>query len=71
LNPVQIAQNELLNGKNAIIGHVAIASPRIAVMKENSCTPKRSSRNNSKLNYKEEDDYEEFDKKPQRKKFKK
>jgi hypothetical protein len=66
-----------LNGRNTknevIIGHVAIASPRIAILKENSdsCSPKRSSRNNSKLNYTEDDEYEEFDKKPQRKKFKK
>jgi hypothetical protein len=67
----------LTNGKNVrnevFIGHVAIPSPRINKLKENSdsITPKRSTRNNSKLNYKDDDDYEEYDKKPQRKKFKK
>jgi hypothetical protein len=67
----------LINGRNGrneiIVGHVAIPSPRVTTLKENSesLTPKRSTRNNSKLNYKEDDDYEEYDKKPQRKKFKK
>ena len=56
----------------AFIAQCAHESGEFTTLKENSdsLTPKRSMRNNSKMNYKEDDDHEEYDKKPQRKKFK-